>query len=150
MLWNARLVLATGLGNCPAVRVRTAKTYRFSSKPVEWPDTLNLDGRNPNPYLSTREFCWVWLDPSVRISGSGFGVFLFMVAFRYPIANRKILTLVYCCHFLIYWPPLESKTNVQRYLPHLENESQQRVNDFWSCILGNLSGHWMQTFINEV
>jgi len=35
-------------------------------------------------------------------------------------------------------------------LPHAENETQQSVNNFWSCIMGNLSGAWLQTFINEV
>jgi hypothetical protein len=100
------LVLATGPGNPPAVRVRTAKTVRFGSKPVQKPDPLHLGGSNPDPYPSTRGFCRVWLDPSVPISGSGIRVILFMVAFRYPIANRKILTLVDRCPFLMYWPPL--------------------------------------------
>jgi len=35
-------------------------------------------------------------------------------------------------------------------VPHSENESQQSVNDFWHCILGNLSGDWLQTSLNEV
>jgi len=34
--------------------------------------------------------------------------------------------------------------------PHSENEHQQSVNDFWLFILGNLSAHWLQPFINEV
>ena len=101
-----RLLLATGPGNPPAVRVRTAKTVRFGSKPIQKPDPLHLGGPNLDPYPSTRRFCRVSLDLSVPISGSGFQVILFMVAFRYPIANPKILTLIDCCPFLMYWPPL--------------------------------------------
>jgi len=143
-------VLATGPGNRPAVRARTAKMVRFGSKHAQKPDALHFGGPDPDPYPSTRGLCRVWVDPSVPISGSGFPVGLFMVAFRYPIANRKILTCVYCCPFLMYWPPLYPKTSEKRSLAHPENESQRQVNDFCSCILGNLSGNWMQTFINEV
>ena len=102
----SHLVWATGLGNPPAVRVQTAKTVWFDSKPVQKPNPLHLGRPNPDPYPSTCGFCRVWLDPSVPISGSSIRVFLFMVAFRYHIANRKILTLVYHCPFLMYWPPL--------------------------------------------
>jgi len=35
-------------------------------------------------------------------------------------------------------------------LPHPEHDSQQHVNDFWSCIMTNLDGDWMQTIINDV
>jgi len=35
-------------------------------------------------------------------------------------------------------------------LPHHENERQQSINDVWCCILANLSGDWLQTFINEL
>jgi len=144
------LVLATGRGNLPAVRVRTAKMFRFGSNPIQKPDLLHRGGPNPDPYPSTRGFCRVWLDPLVPISGSSIRVILFMVAFRYPIANRKILTLVDRCPFLMYWPPLKSKTSDNCSLPHPENDSQRQVNDCWSCTFGNLSGNWMQTFINEV
>jgi len=122
---SIRLVLATGPGNPPAVRVWTTKIVQFGSKPVQKPDPLHLGGPNPDLYPSTRGFCRVWLDLSVSISGSGIRVFLFIVAFRYPIANRKILTLVYRCPFLIYWLPLQSKTSENRSLPHPENESQR-------------------------
>jgi hypothetical protein len=102
---RSREVLAPGPGNAPAVRVRNTKTVRFGSKPIQKPDPLHLGGPNPDPYLSTCGFCCVWLDPSVPISYSGIRVILFMVTFSYPIVNRKILTLVYCCPSLIYWPP---------------------------------------------
>jgi len=68
------LVLATGPGNPPAVRVLTAKTGRFGSRPVQKPDPLTLGGPNPVPYPSTRGFRRVWLDLSVPISGSAFRV----------------------------------------------------------------------------
>jgi hypothetical protein len=92
---NLEVVLATGPGNPPAVRVRTGKTVRFGSRTVQKPDPQRLGGPNPDPYLSTRGFCRVWLDPSVPISGSVFRVFLFMVAFRYPTVNRKISTFAH-------------------------------------------------------
>jgi hypothetical protein len=99
-------VLATGPGNPPVVWVRTAQTVWFGSKPVQKPDSLGIVGPNPDPYPSTRGFCRVWLNLSVSISGSSIRVILFMVAFRYPIANHKMMTLVDHCHFLMYWPPL--------------------------------------------
>jgi hypothetical protein len=126
-------VVAMGPGNLPLVR--------FGSNPIQIPDPLQHGGPNLDPYRSTSGFCQTWLDPSVPISGSSFLVFLFMVTFRYPIANRKILTLVYHCSFLMYCRPVYSKTSENRSLPHPENESQLGVNDFWSCTLGNLSGH---------
>jgi len=137
------VLLAKGPGNPPAVRGRTAKMDRFCSEPVHTPGLLHLGGPNPDPYVSTRGFRGVWLDLSVPISGSGIRVYLFMVAFRYPIANRKILTLVYRCRFLMYWPPLSSKTSENCSLPYPENDTQRRVDDFCSCTLGNLSGSWM-------
>jgi len=68
------LVLATGPGNPPAVRVWTANTGRFGSRTVQQPDRLTLGGPNPDPYPSTRGFRRVWLDPSVPMSGSAFRV----------------------------------------------------------------------------
>ena len=89
------VVLATGPGNPPVVRVRTGKTVLFCSRTVQKPDPQRLGRPNPDPYPSTRGFCWVWLDPSVPIAGSVFQVFLLMVAFRYPTVNRKILTFAH-------------------------------------------------------
>jgi len=37
-----------------------------------------------------------------------------------------------------------------QHLTPPQNESEQRINVFWSWILGNLIGDWIQTFINEV
>ena len=68
------LVLATGPSNPPAVQVWTAKMGRFSSRTVQKPDPQTLGGPNPDPYLSTRGFRPVWLDPSFPISGSAFRV----------------------------------------------------------------------------
>jgi len=71
---GSAVVLATGPGNPPAVRVWTAKTGRFGSRTVQKPDPQTLGGPNPDPYPSTRWFRRVWVDPSVPISGSAFRV----------------------------------------------------------------------------
>ena len=91
----AYIVLATGPGNPPAVRVLAGKTVRFGSRTVQKPDPQCLGRPNPDLNPSTWGFCRVWLDGSVPISGSVFRVFLFMVAFRYPTVNRKILTFAH-------------------------------------------------------
>jgi len=31
-----------------------------------------------------------------------------------------------------------------------QDEHQQRIYDLWSCILGNQSGNWLRTYLNEV
>jgi len=115
------LELATGPGNPPAFRVWTGKTVWFGSRTVQKPNRLLLGGPNPALYPSTGGFCRVWLDPSGPISGSVFRGFLFMVAFRYPTVNCKILTMVLHGHFLMYWQPLYSKQVERRSLPHPEN-----------------------------
>jgi hypothetical protein len=53
--WKS-LVLATGPGNLPAVRVRTAKTVQFGSRQVQKPNPQLLGGPNPDPYPSTSVF----------------------------------------------------------------------------------------------
>jgi len=100
------VVSAMGPGIPPAVRVWTGMMVRFGSIPVQKPDPHLLGRPNPQPYLSTRGFCRVWLDPSVPISSSHFCVFLYMVAFRYPTVMCKILTLVHHCLCSFYWLPL--------------------------------------------
>jgi hypothetical protein len=104
-----KVVLATGPGNPPAVRVWTGKTVRFDSRTVQKPDPELLGGPNPYPYPSTCGLCWVWLDPSVPVSSSPFGVFLFMVAVKYVTVMCKILTLVHHSLYLFHWRPLYSK-----------------------------------------
>ena len=71
---GTQIVLATGPGNSPAVWVWTAKTGRFTSRPVQKPEPLTLGGPNQHPDLSTHGFRWAWLDPLVPISGSAFRV----------------------------------------------------------------------------
>jgi len=68
------LVLATVPGNPPAVQVWTTKTGRFGSRTIKKPNPQTLGGPNPDPYLSTRGLRWIWLDPSIPISGSAFRV----------------------------------------------------------------------------
>jgi len=64
--------VSNGPGNPAAVRVWTAETGRFSSRPGQKPDPLTLGGPNPDLYPSTRGFRPVWLYLSVPISGSAF------------------------------------------------------------------------------
>ena len=68
------LVLATGPGNPRAVRVWTPKMGRLVSRTIQKPDLQTLGRPNLDPYLSTDRFRWVWLDPSVPISGTAFRV----------------------------------------------------------------------------
>ena len=105
-LVDVHLVLATGPGNLPAVRVRTRNKVWFGSITMQRPNPLLPSGPNPAPYLSTSGFCQVWLDPSGPISGFAFRVVPLMFAFRYLTLNRKILTMVHECSFWMNWPPL--------------------------------------------
>jgi len=89
------LVLATGPGIPPAVQVRTRKTVLFGSRTVQKPAAHHLGGPNQDLYPTTWGFCRAWLNLLVAISGSVFRVFLFMVAFRFPTVNRKILTIAH-------------------------------------------------------
>ena len=145
-----RLLLAMGLGNPPAVWVWTGKTVLFGSRTIQQPDLLLLGGPSPAPYLSTRGFRQVWLDPSGPISGFAFWVVLCMVPFRNLTVNRKISTMVCRCSFWTNWPPLCSKYVDKRSLPQPGNERQPSINNFRSCILGNQSEHWLQLVITEV
>jgi len=98
--------LAIGPGNPREVWVWTGKTVRFGSTTAQTHNPLLLGGPTPAQYPATRGFRRVRLDPSGPISGFAFQVVLFMVAFRYPTVNRKILTIVRRCSFWMYWPPL--------------------------------------------
>jgi len=100
------IVLATCLGNQPAVLVWTGKTVRFGSRPVQKPDPQLIGGSNPHLYPSTRGLCRVWLYLSVPISSFHFRVFLFMVAVRYIAVMCKILALVHHSLYLSHWLPL--------------------------------------------
>jgi len=132
------------------VRVQSTNMVPFSSIPFQISDLLLLGGPNPDPYPSTLGYWGVGFDLFVPIPGSGYGGFLFTVVVRYPTANHIMFTLVCHCPFLMYWPSLWSKTGETHSLTHSDNASQQCINDCGSCILGNLSGNWIQTFINEV
>jgi hypothetical protein len=106
---GASVVLATGPGNPPAVRVCTGKTLQFSSRPAQKPDQELLGGQYPYAYPSTRGFCPVWLVLSVPVSRSPFRVFLFMVTVIYVTVMCKILTLVHHSLYWFHWQPLYSK-----------------------------------------
>jgi len=143
------IVVSTGPGNLPKVRDWTGGRALFHSITVQERDLQLLGGANPAPSLSTRGFCRVWVDLSGPISGSAFWIFLFMVTFRYPTVDRKLLIMVLHCHFLMYWQPLYSKQVERRSLPHHETECQWSVYNWWSCIVGNLSGTWSHISINK-
>jgi len=145
-----QVVLATGPGNPPAVYVWTGTTVRLGSRTDQQHEPLFPGGPNAALYPSICGFRRVWLDPSGPISGYAFRVGPFMVAFRYPTFNRKILTMVRQCSFWMYWPPLQSKYVDRRSLPHPGNERQWSVNDFRSSILDTQSRHWLQIVIIEV
>jgi len=49
-----------------------------------------------------------------------------------------------------YWLLLYAKTIETGSLPYPANECQQSINGIWSCILGNLTGDWLQTAISQV
>ena len=125
ILRSMSLVLATGPGNVPVVRVSTGKTVLFGSKPIQKPDPELLCGPNLYPYPSTHGLCRVWLDPSVPVSGSPSRVFLSMVAVRYVTVMCKILTLVHHSLYLFHWRPLYSKQGETCFLLHPEVECDQ-------------------------
>jgi len=116
------IVLGTGPGNPPAVRVWTGNTVRFGSRPVQKPDPELLGGPNRYPYPSTRGFCRVWLDQSVLVSCSRFRDFPFMVAVIYVTVMSKILTLVHHSLYWFHWQPLYSKQGETCSLLHPEVE----------------------------
>ena len=147
---EGQLVLAMGPGNLPVVWGWTAKTGQFGSRPIQICDPQLLGRRHLATYPSNGGFCRVWLDPAVPITGSGCQVFLFMVTLRYSTVNCNILTLVHHCPFVMLWLPFYSRKRDTRTLRIPENESQRSVNDFSSCILGILSGDWLQICTNEV
>jgi len=49
-----------------------------------------------------------------------------------------------------HWQPLAAKTAATHSLLHPENERQQRVNNFWSCIIGNQGIVWIFEHIKEL
>jgi len=68
LLLYSSIVLATGLGNPPAVRVWTGYTVRFCPKTVQQPDLLSLGGVGTQTGLKPAEF-WPRLSDS-RVSFS--------------------------------------------------------------------------------
>ena len=50
---------------------------------------------------------------------------------------------------MTYRLPLYAKEEVTHSLPDSDNVRQQSINDFWSCIVGNLIGEWLQTPIDR-
>jgi hypothetical protein len=132
--------MAIGPGNQTGIQVQIGKMVSLVSTPVQKLNLLLLGVSNVEQYLSTHGFCQGWADLLVSISGSDVNVVRFIVAFRYDTVNRQILIIVGHCIFWMYWPTLKSKYGDIHYLPHPGNETLWSIINFWSCILGNLSG----------
>jgi len=79
------VVLAPNQSNQPVVRVWTAITGPFGSRPVPQPDPLTVGGPHPDPYPSSFGFCRVWLHPSVPI---------LVLRFRFHVYGR--IQICYC------------------------------------------------------
>jgi len=145
----SKIVFAMGPGNAPAVQVRKAKMDRFGTRTIQKPDLLLRSGPILDPYPSTNVFCWVVVDPSVPIFGSGYRVF-------YLWSHSDILLLItkYWCWYVIvffgrigclynqqqelYVPCLIlKKEKVSRSLHDSENEHPQSVKNVWSWKSGN-------------
>jgi len=128
-------------GDLTVVRVQTTRTNQFYLRPVQKPDPQPLGRPNSYPYTLIRVFGRVRLDMSVPISSSAFQVFQFMVAFRYPNVNHKILTFAHYCLFWcigrLYYHKRETHS-----LPYPEYDCQRSVNDSWSYILESSPLHW--------
>jgi len=150
------LVLATGPGNTPAVRVWTAKTGRFGAKHGLNPDPLTLGGPHPRPYPSTRGFRRVWLDPLGPISGSEF-----RVSHLWSYSDMLLLIIKYWHWYVTVHFRRIRRLDVQNTDTHAPNhilkmsvnrastECQQSVNNIWSCIFGNMSGAWSKAYIKQ-
>jgi len=82
----------------------------------------------------------------LRVWVSGFSIY---GRIQYPTVNCILFTMVLHYHFVMYWQPLYSKQLERRSLPHPENERQSSIINWWSCIVGNLSGAWSHVSINK-
>jgi len=49
----------------------------------------------------------------------------------------------------MYWPPFQAKSKATCSMPDLENQLQQAVNDFWSCMMVTQSARWVLMAIYE-
>jgi len=109
-------VLAMGPGNPPTVRVWTAKTGLFRSRPVQKCKPLTIGGPNPDPYPSTRGFRWVWLHPSVPISGSAF-----RVSHLWSHSDMLLLIVKYWHWYVTVHFRCNSRLDVQNKYTHAPN-----------------------------
>jgi hypothetical protein len=153
---HTQVVLATGPGNPPAVRVWNATMGRFGSWPVQKPDLQTFGRPIPCPYLSTHGFRRVWADPSVAISGCAFRVSHLWSHSDVLMLNVKYWHWCVTVHFRHV-----GHLDVQNQHTHAPNhilkmsvcrastERQQCVNDIWSCIFSNMSGTWLQASMKK-
>jgi len=49
-----------------------------------------------------------------------------------------------------FWLPSDAERIATGSLPYPENERQRNVNNFWFCIMGNLTGNRFQSSIGQV
>jgi len=82
-----------------------------------------------------------------RFCNSGY---LSMVTFIYLTDRCQISTSVWHHHFCLYWLPGHWELRGTDWITEPANEGQQSVTIAWSCIIGNLSSHWLMTFRNKV
>jgi hypothetical protein len=136
--------------NLLVVQVWAASTIWFGFSTVHEPYLQHIGGWILDPYLSTGGFYDLPLDLLIPASDSDVWGFLFTVLFRYPTVNRKILTTISHCHYMMHCLPWMYQNKGTCSPPHSGNKSQWRVNAFWSSINGSLSGDWSQTFLNEL
>ena len=142
-------VLATAPSNLPAVQGWTAQSGQFGSRPVQQPDQLLLGRSITDRYPSTHGF-WQGLvipvSANLRFCFSGYSIYgpiQIVYSSLHKYQGWYVIAFFGCIGFLYDQKKWETDG-----LPHLGNQRQQSVNDLWSCILGNLSGDWLQTVIN--
>jgi hypothetical protein len=100
------LVVATGLGNTPAVRMWTTYTVRFGSRTEHNSDPLLLGGPILYLYPSCHGLCWGSLDTLGPISGLQLCIVLLLVVFWYHPIKWNIISLRHHCLCLLYSRPL--------------------------------------------
>lgn len=136
--------------NSAVDRVRTGSTVQLFFGPVQTRHMLLLGGPNWDPCPRTRSSHQNCLHPSGPISNCAFWVLHFMITFRHPNVNCKILTAIHHCSLWMYRPPVYWKNTESLYRPHPGSGCQHSIKDIWSFILDILSGDWFQIVIYEV
>ena len=145
----AWLVLARGPGNLPTVQVRKAKQFSWVPDPSKILTHRPLVGETLTSTCKPAGFAGLGL--TCRFQSL---VLLFQFFYIWSHSDILLLTAKYWLWYVIviFWciGRLYNQKRETHSLPHHENERHWSVKDIWSRIFGNLSGDWVQTFINEV